>query len=303
MKSFFNKTHFYNTDTVYPSRGGLEELLDLRTGDVIFTRIGGFLFGRVAEATGSWTSHVGVLHHCEDGRWWVAESAVPRVRLTPLEKFVDRSERGRFEIRRLREGLSPEQERRMVKAAYRHLGVWYDFGFNFDSRRQFCSKFVDAVYREAVGFGVGRVERFSALLARQPKAALGFWRWWFAGWIPLRRRTVSPASQAGDPRFVTVAEGIKDPSPAGRSEPCWRIRQGGEWAAEALAPAAGLVGVARSGEPAGFGPGETTAPARHMLGTPRESGGSDTSGKPLPGGVLSLAGADGKRLALERISI
>jgi hypothetical protein len=203
---------FDSTTDLTPAapRGGP---LELRAGDVIFIRVGGFLYGRVAAATGSWTSHVGVLHHCEDGRWWVAESAIPRARLTPLDRFLARSERGLFAIRRLRGGLTPEQEGKLVAAADRRLGAWYDLGFNYDSRRQFCSKFVHSVYAEALGFGPGRVERFSKLISEQPDHALGFWRWWFAGRIPLRRRTVTPASQAVDPRFVTIAEGELGASP------------------------------------------------------------------------------------------
>ena len=195
--------------------------LELQVGDVVFIRVGGFLYGRVAAATGSWTSHVGVLHHCENGRWWVAESAIPRARLTPLDKFLSRSERGRFAIRRLRGGLTPDQVAGLVVAADKRLDAWYDLGFNYDSRRQFCSKFVHAVYTEAVGFGPGQVERFVSLLNRQPGAALSFWRWWFAGRIPMRRRTVTPASQLLDERFETVLEGALGESPS-----AWRSASG-----------------------------------------------------------------------------
>ncbi len=220
----FDNQFFSSTDFALSLKLETSEVdpLDLRVGDVVFIRIGGFLYGRVAAATGSWTSHVGVLHHCEQGRWWVAESAVPRARLTPLDKFLARSERGRFAIRRLREGLSPAQAQRLVVAADRRLGAWYDFGFNYDSRHQFCSKFVYAVYAEALGTGVGQVERFSKLLSEQPGHALGFWRWWFLGRIPLRQRTVTPASQYKDPRLFTVLEGSLGESPA-----VWRMHSAG----------------------------------------------------------------------------
>lgn len=62
----------------------------LRAGDIVFIRIANFLYRRVAEATHSWTSHVGFIHHRDGETWIVAESAIPRVRLTPLPRFLAR---------------------------------------------------------------------------------------------------------------------------------------------------------------------------------------------------------------------
>lgn len=58
-----------NTDPMVSNPGkstlpslGLDELEDtLREGDIIFTRIPGRPFRRVAEVTGTWTNHVGII--------------------------------------------------------------------------------------------------------------------------------------------------------------------------------------------------------------------------------------------------
>jgi hypothetical protein len=49
----------------------------LKPGDILFTSIPNFLYRRVAQTTGSVTSHVGIAFYEQDAGWLVAESAVP----------------------------------------------------------------------------------------------------------------------------------------------------------------------------------------------------------------------------------
>ena len=177
----------------------------LEVGDIVFIRIANFLYRRVAEATLSWTSHVGYLHsRGDDGEWLVAESAVPRVVLCPLSKFIARSDQGMFAVRRLEGGLGEAQKLGLQRAADIRMGELYGLGFNYDSSRQFCSKFVHVAYKEAVGVDIGQVESFRELLTSNPGSPTWFWRLWFWGFIPWQRRTVTPASQLIDPQLATV---------------------------------------------------------------------------------------------------
>ena len=50
------------------------------------------------------------------------------------------------------------------------------------------------IYREALDIHVGSVETFGQLLKNNPEAGLRFWRFWFLGFIPWERKTVTPAS-------------------------------------------------------------------------------------------------------------
>ena len=176
----------------------------LQDGDVIFIRISNFLYRRVAETSNSWESHVGIIFRGVDERWWVAESGVPVSKFTPLEKFVDRSEKNRFIVRRCRDCLTAEELTRLRQSAESRMGRLYHLGFNYDSQRLFCSKFVYDVYQEATGREIGQIETFRQLMSANPKAPGLFWRLWFLGFIPWNRRCVTTTSQLKDTRFITV---------------------------------------------------------------------------------------------------
>src|ERR1700681_2973728 len=94
-------------------------------GDIVFTRIGGPIFSRVATTTQSWTSHVGIIVDYRDGDWIVAESKVPFVRKTPLRKFLDRSADQKFSIRRLKNEPTDEQKLALLKFADSQIGKVY----------------------------------------------------------------------------------------------------------------------------------------------------------------------------------
>lgn len=77
----------------------------------------------------------------------------------------------------------------------------YTLGFYSD--RLFCSKFVYLTYR-SIDVEVGKLQTFGQLLADNPSASINFWKVWFLGFIPWDRRTVTPASQLNDPKFLSV---------------------------------------------------------------------------------------------------
>jgi hypothetical protein len=183
----------------------------LAVGDLVFIRVTARPFLAVAEATGSWTNHVGVVVDAGDGRPGreplIAESTFPLARITPWSQFVARSEAGRVEVYRLATPLTPQQARRVRAAADARLGSFYDTGFNLHSRRQFCSRYVREVLAEATGTQLGEVETFAHLLARRPHTRLGFWRAWYLGAIPWQRETVTPASVLASPVLRRVEGG------------------------------------------------------------------------------------------------
>ncbi len=115
-----------------------------------------------------------------------------------MSRFLARSHGG-FVIARLKQALEGSQQRRVVAAAMRRVRVFYDTGFNLESRRQFCSRFVREVLLEATGVSIGNVETFETLLRRNPRHPLRYWRCWYLGRIPWKRRTVTPASLLASP--------------------------------------------------------------------------------------------------------
>jgi hypothetical protein len=172
-------------------------------GDLIFLDIPHFLFRRVAAGTNSWTSHVGIVFKDKNQNWIVAESSVPLSKEIPLCDFLQTSSEYTFEIKRLKRPLKANEISVMRIKASQMLHRFYTLGFDFESKRLFCSKFVYLTY-QSIGIEVGRLQTFRELLNENPKASLAFWRIWFLGFIPWKRHTVTPASQLNDSKFQTV---------------------------------------------------------------------------------------------------
>jgi len=181
---------------------------DMKVGDLVFIRVGVRPFLEVADATNSWTNHVGIVVDTSGAEPVIGESTFPRARRTPLSRFVARSVGGRVSIARLVSEPTPEQRLQVAVSAERRLGTLYDTGFDLHSRRQFCSRYVREVLLEATGQSVGDIETFSELLAKQPDANLGFWRTWYLGSIPWDRKTVTPAGVLRSPALRTLFDGI-----------------------------------------------------------------------------------------------
>lgn len=176
-------------------------------GDIVFTRIGGPIFTRVATTTLSWTSHVGVIVDYQDGDWIVAESGVPVVRKTALRKFIGHSVNQEFSIQRLRHEPTTEETAVMLKFADSQMGKFYSLGFDLQSpKKTFCSKFVHDVVYVSTHQSIGEVESFDHLLHRNPDAPLRFWRMWFLGSIPWHRTTITPASELNSPLLKIVLQ-------------------------------------------------------------------------------------------------
>ena len=180
----------------------------LQVGDIVFTRIGAYPFRKVAEATGTWTNHVGIVLDVSGQEPTIGESRFPFSGTTTLSRFVARSAGGRVAVMRLPTPLTPAQQAAIVAAAAQRRHVFYDTGFDARSRRQFCSRYVREVLLQGAGVEVGRVQTFRQLLASAPRTDVGFWRVWYFGDIPWARETVTPASVLHTPGLRAVFDGV-----------------------------------------------------------------------------------------------
>jgi hypothetical protein len=179
----------------------------LAVGDLVFIRIGAYPFRKVADATGTWTNHVGIVLDVSGPEPLIGESRFPYSGSTTLARFVARSAGGRVAVMRLPAPLTDAQRQAVVAAAAKREHVFYDTGFDLHSRRQFCSRYVREVLQEGAGIEVGAVENFQTLLAHSPGADVGFWRVWYFGSIPWMRETITPASVLRTPGLTTVFDG------------------------------------------------------------------------------------------------
>ncbi|AWB65305.1 hypothetical protein C2869_02085 [Saccharobesus litoralis] len=176
----------------------------LKSGDIIFTSIPNVLYQAIEQATQSPTSHVGLVLNIK-GQWMVAESRVPLSCYTPLEAFIHRSKNHWFSVKRLPQTLSASEIATMQQYCEQHLNEWYGLGFNYDSDKQFCSKFVFDAYRTALHVDIGQLKTFEQLLTENPNTPLLFWKLWFLGCIPWHRQTITPQSMYLDPKLLDVA--------------------------------------------------------------------------------------------------
>ncbi|MBW8778788.1 MAG: YebB family permuted papain-like enzyme [Burkholderiales bacterium] len=180
----------------------------LQVGDIVFTRIGAYPFRKVAEATATWTNHVGIVLDVSGKEPLIGESRFPFSGSTTLSRFVARSAGGRVAVMRLPTPLTRAQQIAIVAAAAQRERVFYDTGFDAHSHRQFCSRYVREVLQQGASADVGRVETFQQLLANAPAADVGFWRVWYFGSIPWQRETVTPASVLHTPGLQAVFDGV-----------------------------------------------------------------------------------------------
>jgi len=204
-----------NNDAVPRAPCAVSDLRQLenvvRTGDVVFIRIARTPFRQIAAVTRIWTNHVGIVTGFDDRGALIAESRIPFSCHTPFARFVQRSEHGRVAVLRLPRALTAEECVTLQAAARSRLGRLYDTGFNLESRRQFCSRFVREVLAESTGVVLGKVMTFRELLARSPGADLRLWKLWYFGRIPWERRTVTPASLYHDSALQVLFDGAVVP--------------------------------------------------------------------------------------------
>lgn len=199
----------------------------LQVGDLVFIRLRARPFIEAADVMMSWTNHVGVVVGTRNKEPVIAESVVPVSRMSRLSKVVNRSDEWRVAIKRLPEPLTPKQRARLEDAARQRMGLLYDAGFNLDSGRQFCSKFVREVMFEATGERLGEVETLGDLFRNNPDANVPFWKIWYLGRIPWKRRTVTPVSVMLTASLHTVFDGyVLMPHRVAKER---RRRESGDW--------------------------------------------------------------------------
>lgn len=144
---------------------------------------------------------------------WLQKAGFP-FQLSPRYLVLLNVSNQRYAIKRLDAGLTEQQKQRIVEQVPSRLRKLYHTGFKYESSRQFCSKFVFDIYKEALCIPVGEIETFGELLNSNPNAKLTFWKFWFLGSIPWERKTVTPASLWHHPGLVLIhAEGVETPQP------------------------------------------------------------------------------------------
>jgi hypothetical protein len=173
-----------------------------QTGDVVFQSTSGEQAKAVRAATGSRYTHCGVIFE-QDGAFKVLEASQP-VKITPLEEFRQRSLPGTFEVRRLKEPLSPAAIEAGKAWGKQQVGLNYDPHFRWDDQTLYCSELVWKVFKKS-GVELCPTKRFRdyELEAPEVKKVIEK-RYGSADKMPQDEPVVSPGDLADSPLLVPV---------------------------------------------------------------------------------------------------
>lgn len=178
----------------------------LAPGDLIFVDRRGLPYRHIARSTRSWTSQVGLCLRDSKGDWVVYEAGVPMVRRVELTRFIRRTRGNRLAVRRLQPQPNAEQLVRLTQAANRCVGRFNGLSFDYDSAQLFGPKMIRELFCEVLGYAPGKIVTMADMREGLPRRSLWFWRFWFVGVIPWRRRTMTPHSLYSDPVLKTIFE-------------------------------------------------------------------------------------------------
>lgn len=143
----------------------------LQEGDIIFHKSQSGQGPALRILTESEWTHTGIILG-ERGRYYVMEAS-STVKLTPLQEFINRGNRGHYIIRRLdpRYGTMDAAAKLRLRAALEPmLGKQYDIWFQWSDSTIYCSELVWKAYQRALNVEVGQVQRFREFPLDHPAA-------------------------------------------------------------------------------------------------------------------------------------
>jgi len=177
-----------------------------RNGDIVFQTSRSSQSLAIQLATKSPYSHMGIVY-VRDGQPFVFEAVQP-VKLTPLDEWIGRGERGHFVAKRLRDAdarLTPQALQAMRAVGERFAGKDYDLYFEWSDDRICCSELVWKVFDEGAGIEIGERQTIADFDLTHPavKAKLAER---FGDRIPRDEVVVSPVAMFDAPQLRTVYE-------------------------------------------------------------------------------------------------
>ena len=136
----------------------------IQPGDILYLGFKNKLFNNIARASSTWVAHTGLVLQDDAGNWVVYESKIPLSTRTDLCAFVARGLNGEVAAARW-PGLKPSDLPILKTESERRLRIAYQQGFDYDSKLQFCSKFVHDIFAQVPGAPeIGYIETFQDVM-------------------------------------------------------------------------------------------------------------------------------------------
>ena len=134
---------------------------EVNTGDVVFQYTNTRTAKLVEHVTGSRVTHVGIVIK-RKGRTYVLEASGP-VKYTPFRKFLAKSKKNWFTIKKPKKKLTKKQQNMLRRNAKKWVGKPYDIKFLWDNNKIYCSELVYKMYSE-IGIDLGGKQKIEEVL-------------------------------------------------------------------------------------------------------------------------------------------
>jgi hypothetical protein len=175
-----------------------------KNGDLIFQTSRSTQSSAIANATHSSWTHMGIVY-LESGKPFVYEAA-GKVKLTPLETWVKRGAKGKYVVKRLKDGgriLKTGVLKKMKKEGERLRGKPYDRYFGWSDKRIYCSELVWKIYHRGAGIRIGKLQKLKDFDLTGPETKAIMKRR-YGDKIPYNETVISPVSMFNDKSLFTV---------------------------------------------------------------------------------------------------
>jgi len=143
--------------------GASEVAAGAQTGDVLLIQSQSAQSPALREGTGSPWTHVGVVVQVPNQTEWFVAEASSGIEVTPLARFLAKSQGGTFVLRRVKGGLTDAQKTTLVPALLAFGGKPYDIYFEWSDDAIYCSELVFKAFERALGLQIGAVQMFRDL--------------------------------------------------------------------------------------------------------------------------------------------
>lgn len=179
----------------------------IQNGDIIFQISKSGQSKAIQIATHSRYSHMGIIYQ-KDDKTYVLEAVQP-VKLTPLDKWIERGENKHFVVKRIKNAkniLTPAVQKEMEKIGKSFIGKKYDLQFNWSDERMYCSELVWKIYKRAANVEIGKLETLKDfnLSHKTVKQKLTER---YGNNIPMDEPVISPAAMFDSPKLITIYTG------------------------------------------------------------------------------------------------
>ncbi|WP_241302518.1 YiiX/YebB-like N1pC/P60 family cysteine hydrolase [Burkholderia stabilis] len=114
-------------------------------GDLVFIRVPAGSPSDAAGATGAWANRFGIVVDTSGDEPVIAEPALAWTKLSPLSRFVARTEGGRIALARRVAAPTADAQRRIHAAAEQRIDALLGNRFNVRARRGFCAQYLSDV--------------------------------------------------------------------------------------------------------------------------------------------------------------